>query len=155
MRPADPAAPALVTAALLVACAGNPNLPPAPDWISGHVTYRERAALPADAELRVVLIDASRQDSAETPVADTTIRTDGRQVPLPFVLRFDPRRIDRRHDYAIRATITAAGRTAFTTPSVVKVVTRDHPNMVDLVLTRAPEPAAAAAPAISSPAGPR
>ena len=138
MRPADPATAALVAAALLAGCAGRPNLPPAPNWISGHVTYRERVALPADAELRVMLIDASGQDSAETPVADTIIRPDGRQVPLPFVLRFDRRRIDRRHDYAIRATITAAGQPAFITPGVVKVVTRDHPNMVDLVLTRAP-----------------
>jgi putative lipoprotein len=129
---------------LLVSCAGNPNLPPPANWVSGHVTYRERVALPADAELRVMLIDASRRDSAEAPVADTVIRPDGRQVPLPFVLRFDPRRIDRRHDYAIRATITSAGRPAFITPGVVKVVTRDHPNMVDLVLTRAQEPGTAA-----------
>jgi uncharacterized lipoprotein YbaY len=60
------------------------------------------------------------------------------------VLRFDPRRIDQRHDYAIRATIASAGRLVFTTPVVVKVVTRDHPNMVDLVLTRAQEPGATA-----------
>jgi len=134
---------ALIAATLLASCAGNPNLPPPANWISGHVTYRERVALPADAELRVLLVDASPQDSASAPVADTVIKTDGRQVPLPFVLRFDPRRIDRRHDYAIRATITA-GQLTFTTPGVVKVVTRDHPNMVDLVLTRAQDPGAAA-----------
>jgi putative lipoprotein len=135
----------LLAAALLAGCAGNPNLPPAPNWISGHVTYRERMALPADAELRVMLIDASRRDSADAPAADTLIRPDGRQVPLPFVLRFDPRRIDHRHDYAIRATISSAGRPIFTTPGVVKVVTRDHPNMVDLVLSRAQESGAAPA----------
>lgn len=129
---------------LAASCAGNPNLPPPPNWISGHVTYRERVALPADAELRVMLIDASRRDSADAPVADTVIRPDGRQVPLAFVLRFDPKRIDRRHDYAIRATITSGGRVAFITPGVVKVVTGDHPNMVDLVLTRAQEPGASA-----------
>lgn len=132
---------ALASAVLLASCAGNPNLPPPANWVSGHVTYRERVALPSDAELHVALIDVSRPDSAAAPVADTLIRPDGRQVPLPFVVRFDPKRIDRRHDYAIRATITAAGRLAFTTPDVVKVVTRDHPNMVDLVLTRAQEPA--------------
>lgn len=134
----------LLAATLFASCAGNPNLPPPANWVSGHVTYRERVALPADAELRVVLVDASRGDSAEAPVADTVIRPDGRQVPLPFVLRFDLRRIDRRHDYAIRATITTGGRPTFTTPGVVKVVTRDHPNMVDLVLTRAQEPGATA-----------
>jgi putative lipoprotein len=144
MTPPIRYAQATAAAMLALSCAGNPNLPPPPNWISGHVTYRERVALPADAELRVMLIDASRHDSADVPVADTVIRPDGRQVPLPFVLRFDPRRIDRRHDYAIRATIASGGRLVFTTPVVVKVVTRDHPNMVDLVLTRAQEPGATA-----------
>jgi len=144
VRPPIPPAVALWAAALLASCAGNPNLPPPPNWISGHVTYRERVALPTDAELRVMLIDASRQDSAAAPVADTLIRPDGRQVPLAFVLRFDPRRIDQRHDYALRATISTGGRPAFTTPGLVKVVTRDHPNMVDLVLIRTPESGAAA-----------
>jgi len=135
---------ALVTAVLLAGCAGNPNLPGPANWVSGHVTYRERMALPPDAEVRVLLVDVSRRDSADVVAADTTIRSDGRQVPLPFVLRFDPRRIDRRHEYAIRATITTGGRAAFTTPTVVKVVTRDHPNMVDLILVRAQESGAAA-----------
>jgi putative lipoprotein len=133
---------ALAAAVLLASCAGNPNLPPPPNWISGHVTYRERMALPPDAEVRVTLVDASRQDSAAV-VADTVIRPRGPQVPVPFVLRFDRRRIDERRDYALRATITSGGRLAFTTPTVVKVVTRDHPNMVDLVLTRVQAPTAA------------
>jgi len=135
----------LAAAGLLASCAGNPNLPGPATWVSGHVAYRERMALPADAEVRVMLVDASRRDSADAAVADTVIRPDGRQVPLPFVLRFDPRRIDQRHEYAIRATITIAGRPAFITPTLVKVVTRDHPNMVDLVLTRVQEPSAASA----------
>lgn len=126
-------------AVVLATCAGNPNLPPPPAWISGHVTYRERMALPADAEVRLMLVDVSRGDSSDASVADTVIRPGGRQVPLPFVLRFDPRRIDRRHEYALRAAIDIDGRPAFITPSVVKVVTRDHPNMVDLVLTQAQE----------------
>ena len=143
MRPAAQAARLLLAVGLLASCAGNPNLPPPPNWVSGHVTYRERVALPADAEVRVMLVDASRQDSAAV-VADTIIRPGGRQVPVPFVLRFDPRRLDERRDYALRATITAAGRAIFTTPGVVKVVTRDHPNMVDLVLTRAQDTGVAA-----------
>ena len=93
MRPPARVAPVLLALGQLASCAGRPNLPPPANWVSGHVTYRERMALPADAELRVSLIDASRQDSA-AQVADTVIRADGRQVPLPFVLRFDPGRIE-------------------------------------------------------------
>jgi putative lipoprotein len=105
--------------------------------VTGHVTYRERTALPPDAEVRVMLVEASRGDSA-TPVADTTFRAEGRQVPLPFTLRFDRARIDPRRDYALRATITSAGRTMFTTPLVVLVITHDHPTQIGLVLTQVP-----------------
>jgi putative lipoprotein len=125
----------LAAAGLIAGCAGRSNLPEPSPVVTGHVTYRERMALPADAEVRVVLLDVSRQDVAVTPVADTTIRPEGRQVPLPFAVRYDPKRIDPRHDYAIRATITSGGQLAFTTTAVVRVVTRDHPTMVDLILT--------------------
>ena len=126
---------ALVANALLAACAGNANLPKPDDVVTGHVTYRERIALPVDAELAVQLIDVSRQDSADAAVADTTIRPEGRQVPIPYVLRFDPKRIDPRHEYAIRATIVSGGRPVFTTPDTIKVVTHDHPRMVNLILS--------------------
>jgi putative lipoprotein len=143
IRPGDGAmrCSALVAAGLLAGCAGNANLPKPDNAVRGHVTYLERMALPADAEVAVQLFDVSRQDTAATPVADTTIRPDGRQVPLPFVLRFDPKRIDPRHDYAVGATITSEGRPAFTTTTTVKVITRDHPTMVDLVLSRTDEKA--------------
>ena len=134
MKPRD-----VVAALLLVSCAGRPNLPGPSPWVSGHVTYRERVALPADAEVRVMLVDVSSGGSGGA-VADTVIRPEGRQVPLPFVLRFDPGRINWRHEYALRATITTGGQPAFVTPAVVKVVTRDHPNMVDLVLARGAAP---------------
>jgi putative lipoprotein len=139
----------LAAAGLLAGCAGNSNLPKPGQFVTGHVTYRERVALPTDAEVRVVLLDVSRQDAAATPVADTTIRPGGRQVPLPFALRYDPRRIDPRHDYAIRATITSGGQLAFTTTAVVKVITRDHPTMVDLMLTRAPAAGSGSPPALA------
>lgn len=140
---------ALAAVALIAGCAGRPNLPAPSPVVTGHVTYRERVALPSDAEVRVVLLDASRQDAAATPVADTTIPPAGRQVPLPFALRYDPKRIDPRHDYAIRATITSGGQLAFTTTAVVKVITRDHPTMVDLILSPLQAAGPAAPPALA------
>ncbi len=144
---------ALAAAALLTGCAGNTTTSRAPTAVTGHVTYRERVALPADAEVRVQLLDVSRQDVAAAAVADTTIKPDGRQVPLPFLVRFDPKKIDPRHDYAVRATITMGGQLAFTTTAVVRVITRDRPTAVDLVLTSA-GPAAAAPPPPTAQGGP-
>lgn len=48
--------------------------------ITGAMTYAERVALPEGAELRIEL------RGAEGVVAEVSIATDGRQVPLPFVI---------------------------------------------------------------------
>jgi len=123
--------------AALTACGAGTNLPAPAHAVTGHVTYRERMALPPDAEVRVMLVEASRGDST-APAADTTLRAEGRQVPLPFTLPFDRARIDPRRDYALRATITSEGRPIFTTPLAVLVITHDHPTQLDLVLARVP-----------------
>jgi len=138
---------AILVPGLLAGCAANTNMPKPDTVVTGHATYLERVALPADAELRVQLFEVSRQDAAATPVADTTFRTEGRQVPLPFAVRYDPKRINPRHDYAVRATITSGGRLAFTTTDVIRVITRDHPTRVGLVLSRAQAADSSTAPA--------
>ncbi|HET6577532.1 MAG TPA: YbaY family lipoprotein [Gemmatimonadales bacterium] len=132
-----------LTVGLLAACAGNARMGDPAGRVAGSATYRERMALPPDAELRVQLFDMSAQDSAPTQVADTTVRPEGRQVPLPFVLRYDPKAIDPKHVYAVRATILSARGPLFTSTAVVKVITWDHPDRVDLVLTRVADAAAA------------
>lgn len=48
--------------------------------VTGQMAYRERMALPDGAELKVEL------RNAEGIVAEVTIPTEGRQVPLPFVI---------------------------------------------------------------------
>jgi putative lipoprotein len=140
---------------VLAACAGHTRAASAPrpgHALTGQVTYRERVALPNDAEVRVMLLDVSRMDVAATPIADTTLRPNGRQVPLPFVLRYDLGRIDPRRDYAVRATITSDGRLIFTTTTVIRVITRDHPTMVDLVLSRLGQASPDSAPSRPDPA---
>jgi len=125
---------------VLGACAGNAPRPGPPGAVTGTVTYRERMALPASAELRLQLFDVTSPGPATTPVADTTVRAEGRPVPLPFVLRYDPKRIDPRHVYALRATLLIDNQPLFATRAVIKVITWDHPDRVDLVLSRARAP---------------
>ncbi|MBK6394298.1 MAG: YbaY family lipoprotein [Betaproteobacteria bacterium] len=54
---------------------------PAAKVIRGSIVYREKVALPPDAELVVQLLDVTKPDK---PVvnAEATIRTDGGQVPI-------------------------------------------------------------------------
>jgi putative lipoprotein len=104
--------------------------------VTGTVTYRERIALSADAVVEVRLSDVSRQDVAAPVVAETTVRPAGRQVPIAFELRYDPSKIEPNRTYAVRATITSAGRMMFTTTTAYLVITQENPTQVNLVLQR-------------------
>jgi uncharacterized membrane protein len=94
-------------------------------------------ALPDDAEIQVILSDISLQDVAARVIAETKISPAGRQVPIPFELRFNPAGIDSKRTYAVRATIRSAGQLLFTTDTVQQVLTRGHPATVELWLVRA------------------
>jgi putative lipoprotein len=91
--------------------------------------------------IHVVLADVSRQDVAATTIAETTLRPDGRQVPLPFELAYDPAVIEPGHTYALRATIRSGGRLLFTTTTAYQVVTGGYSARADLLLAQVQTPA--------------
>ena len=104
--------------------------------ITGTVAYRERIALPADAVAEISLIDASIMDVRTSAIARTTVLSEGRQVPLPFTLRYDARKIDKQHLYTVRAAIRSGGQLLWTTDMVRGVITQGNPTHVDLMLSR-------------------
>ena len=62
-------------------------------------------------------------------LAEQTIRTDGRQVPIPFKLNYDPERIEPRHRYAVRAEIRDAhGDLLWITDTMSPVLTNGAPS---------------------------
>lgn len=124
----------LLVAGAAAGCSYAGQSSPRNDSITGTVTYRERVALPPDAVVRVVLIDASIQDVQAPEIAATELRPAGRQVPLSFELRYDPGRIDPKHVYAVRATIRSAGELLFTTDQAYPVITRGHATHANLQL---------------------
>lgn len=81
--------------------------------ISGEVMYRERMLLPPGAEVIVILEDQSRMDVAATEITSYTHIADG-GPPYPFRLVFDPRVIDDRMRYGVRARIEHQGKLMFT-----------------------------------------
>ncbi|GGG47243.1 hypothetical protein GCM10011378_24290 [Hymenobacter glacieicola] len=107
------------------------------DSITGTVAYRERMALSPTAVVRVQLQDASLQDVAAIVIDSVTIRPNGRQVPLPFTLRYDTARIQPNNTYTLQARITDGGRLLFRTDVAYPVLTRGNPKRVDLQLRRA------------------
>jgi putative lipoprotein len=103
--------------------------------VTGSVTYRERIALPRDAVIDVQLADVSGAEVAAQTVAYSLINAEGRQVPVPFILTFDPALIVPAHHYSVRATIRSGdGMMMFSTTQAYPVLTHGAPSKVNLVL---------------------
>lgn len=134
-----------LTGLALTGCVAGSGVRQAPSpegVVSGSVAYRERIGLPPDAVVEVKLSDVSVLDAPAPVIAETTVRPEGRQVPIAFELRYDPKRIDPTRSYAVRVTIRSGDRMMFTTEQVHHVITRGNPNTVELWLVRVAEPTA-------------
>ena len=107
---------------LLAACGSEPEAPmqqppQQPDnslmqVITGDVWYRERIATPPGAEVTVTLEDQSRADAPAIVITEYTHIVDG-QPPYSFRLVYDPKEIDARMTYGLRARIEQDGELLF------------------------------------------
>ena len=102
--------------------------------VTGAVTYRQRIALSPEAVIIVKLSDVSLQDVAATVITEQVIRPQGRQVPIPFQLDYDPAQIDPRNTYAVGVRIEEDGRLMFINTSAYHVITRGAPTEVEVVV---------------------
>jgi putative lipoprotein len=100
----------VLVAAVLLCFAAAPALA-AKISLPGQVTYRERIALPQDAQLRVELIDESTPGAP--PRLDVSAPIGPGQVPLSFQLSFEDALILPSHSYALIAEISVARQLMF------------------------------------------
>jgi putative lipoprotein len=105
----------------------------APRVLRGTVAYRERMALPPGAIVEVKLLDVSLADAPSRTIAET--RVSGRRIPAPWALRYDSRRIEPRHSYALQARITHRGQLLFITTERHSVFT-GGPDKTDIWVQR-------------------
>jgi putative lipoprotein len=94
-------------------------------------------ALPPDAVVDVWIADVSPMIVAQALLAETSVSTGGRQVPIPFELRYDSSRVVADHDYALKAAIRSAGEILFATDTGALVITKGNPTEVQLWAARA------------------
>jgi uncharacterized lipoprotein YbaY len=106
--------------------------------VTATVTYRERIALPANAEVTVTLEDISRADAPADVLTSQTLVSGGANVPFTFELPYDPAQIDAGALYSVRAQITVDGVLWFTSDTIAPVLTRGAGTDVELVLVRVP-----------------
>ena len=120
--------------ALVAAC--GPITPPATkpagpslpvSAVTGTVTYLVRSALPPTAVIEVVLQDVSRADAPAETISSQRIEANGKQVPFPYLLKYDPAKIDPKNTYAVRATIKDGDQLLFTSTQRYAVITNGAP----------------------------
>jgi uncharacterized lipoprotein YbaY len=95
--------------------------------LTGDVTYRQRIALPPGSVIEVQLQDVSRADAPAQMIASQTITTSGENVPIPFVLMYDPAEIDPRSTYTLGARITVDGDLQWINAGRYAVLTGGNP----------------------------
>jgi putative lipoprotein len=114
-----------------------PGIAPGLDVVQGTATYRETTPLPADAVLDIRIVDVSPMTDAGAVLAERTMPSDGRQVPIPFAIGYDPDRAMSDRSYAVRMTIRGGGKALFVTESDSLVITKGHGREVHLILVPA------------------
>ena len=131
---------ASLAAALLPACATVDTAPAAPakaeaprKVLQGSVLYRDKAALPDDAKVKVQLVDVLAEPQPVV-VAETLFGSAGKQVPLPFALPIDLTRVKEGRSYALRAYIEFGGATRYVTSARVNVDPYALPTSVAILL---------------------
>ena len=113
--------------------------PPKAQILRGTVTYRQRIALPPNAVVEVKLVDVSRADAPAITIAEQTIQTNGKQVPIPFTLSFDPNQINPKYRYAVQARITVDGTLRWINTTQYAVLTQGNPKTnVEVVVNSVP-----------------
>jgi putative lipoprotein len=106
--------------------------------VTGTVTYRVRMILPADAVVRVDLVDISRQGAPALTIGLQEIETRGQQVPIPFEIVYKPADIDPMHTYAVQARILLGGRPFFTNTTTYNVITNGVVINIEVVVEQMP-----------------
>ena len=100
--------------------------------VTGTVFYLERVALPGQgAVVKVQLIDGSRADAPADVIAQEAIPATT-QVPIPFSLSYDPKRIIPSHTYTVQARIEVDGKLRFISTTSNPVITMGKPTSVDV-----------------------
>jgi putative lipoprotein len=102
--------------------------------LSGHVTYRERTALPPSAVIVVRLVDVSRAEGKAITIAATSM-TAQTQAPFPYQLRYDDSMLQTGNTYVLQAWITINRTLKFVSTDQNRVLTW-APNPTDIVVER-------------------
>lgn len=121
---------AVLASVVFGGCSPSQKTAPQPEPtvpLTGMVTYRERMALPPDAELTVTL--HRKTSDGRMLVAEERASTESRNVPLPFSIAC-PAADSSSMSYELEAAISSGGTTLFATTRPLMV----HPGDADVMV---------------------
>lgn len=95
--------------------------------VTGTVAYRQRIALLPNAIVKVKLQDVSRMDAPAILLDEQTIQTDGKQVPIPFTLKYNPSQIQDKSSYAVSAEIWVGNKREWISTTRNAVISQGKP----------------------------
>ncbi len=128
------AARLLLAGALLVSVAACDG---ANEEVSGSVAKLDRMALSQSAVVTVELRDTSLADAPAETLSTDVIELGGNQLPVPYLLSYDPSDIDERHTYTVFSRIEDGGQLLYITDTAYPVITRGNPTEdVEVVVVR-------------------
>ncbi len=81
--------------------------------VRGTVSMSGSASLPRNSILNVRIVDAANRNIAPRLITEQRIDLAGRQLPVEFELRIDPRDMDLRNNYSLEADVSSAGRVLY------------------------------------------
>ena len=105
--------------------------------ITGTVFYREKIALPDDAVLRIRLEVAAAPEMPARLVAQITVPTEGKQVPIAFELPYTAADIQSQKRYQVRVSVTSGTQTLWASRVPYPVITKGAPTKVEIELQQA------------------
>lgn len=119
----------LAFVAVLAACGQQPGTGQTPaggSVVKGNVLYLDRSALDPNAVIEVDLVQTSL-GNPDTVLVTQTINAEGRQVPIPFEIAYDPATIDQTQTYLVQARILVNGEIVYISQGGMPVITNGAP----------------------------
>jgi copper homeostasis protein (lipoprotein) len=101
--------------------------------VTGTATFLQRMTLPPTAVFEARVEDVSRADAPAETIGSVRIEHPG-TPPIRFAIDIDPKKVDARRRYSVRATLSVDGRLTMTTDSAYPVLTQGNGREVALVL---------------------
>ncbi|MDP1625105.1 MAG: YbaY family lipoprotein [bacterium] len=106
-----------------------------PNVVTGTVSYMEDVPLPPNSVVEMRLLNVSLIDVESQVLSEQTIYPNGKNMPLPFSLKYRASNIDASSTYSVAARVLVNGSLAWVTTQTYPVITNGYPMTAEVYMT--------------------